>query len=514
MPDNKPLGNAEFDKRLQELTVRSGNGTIPEEESARCTSRQIGAMLGLACGDALGAPAEFQTQEWVREEFGELRDMIGGGPWNPGEWTDDTGMMLCVAEGILANPSDPVPVAGEQFLIWRRTAKDVGSTISAALSAFRGDWAQAAQSTPQVRNGKTAGNGSLMRTLPVALAYPDTQAMLLQSARLSAMTHWDSQAELCCAIYCLWIQEILEDTPLREAWHNALAKGHAVEQQGKLADDTPGPTPLPDGFWERLEAIESLEYSQLQSSGYAGYVVECLEAAVWCCLKASSLEEALVLAVNLAGEADTIAAVAGGAAGAYWRTEGIPQRWLDALYRREDVEQIAERLDALRRHRNIYSTKGLPAFNYNAITDNIIAGRNPLTQLDIETLKELGVTHIVDLRQQHEWAPPKFGVEAINVIAGNGLQRLHLEIIDMDAPTPETLEQFVAHLNKVLSQENSRVYVHCRAGMERTAAVLIAYYARKHGLEYVEALEQLREKRPIFVPLPVQERAVRQWLAS
>lgn len=68
MPDNKPLGNAEFDKRLQELTVRSGNGTIPEEESARCTSRQIGAMLGLACGDALGAPAEFQTQEWVREE--------------------------------------------------------------------------------------------------------------------------------------------------------------------------------------------------------------------------------------------------------------------------------------------------------------------------------------------------------------------------------------------------------------------------------------------------------------
>src|SRR5437773_4009630 len=120
--------------------------------------------------------------------------MGGGGVWAPGEWTDDTGMARCVAEGILPDPEDPVPEAGRRFLEWRKTAKDVGSTIGAALSAFRGNWAEAAQSIPQARQKKAAGNGSLMRTLPVALAYVDADRMLRQSARLSAMTHWDPQA--------------------------------------------------------------------------------------------------------------------------------------------------------------------------------------------------------------------------------------------------------------------------------------------------------------------------------
>lgn len=316
--------------------------------SLSLNDRILGAMLGLACGDALGAPAEFQTQQWVREEFDELRDMVGGGPWEPGEWTDDTGMTLCVARGIVANPADPVPVAGERFLEWRRTAKDVGSTISAALSAYNGDWPTAAQSTPQARTGKAAGNGSLMRTLPVALAYTQPKTMLTQSARLSAMTHWDAQAEVCCAIYCWWVAHLLEGQPLHQAWTQALAKTRTVAATEQLAADTPGPLPLPDGFWERLQNVEDLQYHQLQPSGYAGYAVECLEAAAWCCLKAPTLEEALVLCVNLAGEADTIAAVAGGVAGAHWGKDAIPARWLDALYEREMVEKAAWELGEVR----------------------------------------------------------------------------------------------------------------------------------------------------------------------
>src|SRR5207248_10504600 len=142
------------------------------------TDRLHASVLGLACGDALGAPAEFQSQVEVQKRWGRLTEMVGGGVWEPGEWTDDTGMALCVAEGILADPEDPVPEAGRRFLEWRKTAKDVGSTIGAALSAFRGDWAEAARSTPQARQGKAAGNGSLMRTLPVALAYGDPEQML------------------------------------------------------------------------------------------------------------------------------------------------------------------------------------------------------------------------------------------------------------------------------------------------------------------------------------------------
>src|SRR5438105_891803 len=89
------------------------------------------ALLALACGDALGAPAEFKSQAEVRKRWGRLTEMVGGGVWAPGEWTDDTGMALCVADGILSDPKDPVTEVGRRFLEWRKTAKDVGSTIGA-----------------------------------------------------------------------------------------------------------------------------------------------------------------------------------------------------------------------------------------------------------------------------------------------------------------------------------------------------------------------------------------------
>lgn len=306
--------------------------------------RITGALLGLACGDALGAPAEFQSQADVGARWGRLTEMVGGGPWAPGEWTDDTGMALCVAEGILAAPADPVAEIGARFLEWRRTAKDVGGTIGAALSAYRGDWPAAARSTPQARAGKAGGNGSLMRALPVALAYADPDEMLRQSARISAMTHWDPQAEVCCAVYCLWVRRLLAGEPLAPAWHAALQAGRAAADAGRRAEDTPGPAPLPTGFWERLAGSESLRYEDLQPSGYAGYVVECMEAAVWCCLRSPSLEEALIQAVNLAGEADTIAAVAGGAAGAAWGPAALSTRWLASLHQRQRLEEVAGQL--------------------------------------------------------------------------------------------------------------------------------------------------------------------------
>src|SRR3989441_2360721 len=227
------------------------------------TERIAGSLLGLAWGDALGAPAEFMSQSQLRSQWEELTEMVGGGVWAPGEWTDDTGMALCVAEGILACPDDPVEETGRRFRAWSRTAKDVGGTIQAALSAFRGDWAAAARSTPQALSGHAAGNGSLMRPLPVALAYADPAAMLRTSARLSAMTHWDPQAEVCCALYCLWVQALLNEVPLHDAWHVAWEAARAAADLGPLAPDTPGPAPLPAGFWERLAAVAAKACGQL-----------------------------------------------------------------------------------------------------------------------------------------------------------------------------------------------------------------------------------------------------------
>ncbi len=416
-----------FQQPPAKTTRRPNIESEMDRKAPNLDSRIRGALLGLACGDALGAPAEFKSQAEVKRRFGTLCEMVGGGIWKPGEWTDDTGMALCVAGGILADASDPVPETGRLFLQWQKTAKDVGSTCSAALGAFKrgaNTWPAAARSLPAVKVGRAAGNGSLMRTLPVALAYADRAEMLRQSARLSAMTHWDAQAEACCAIYNEWVARLLAGETRIDAWHSALWQ---VQREAATpvtsTREAPGMAALPTEFWPRLMRVEGLAYEDLQPSGYAGFVTECLEAAAWCVLHGESLEQTLVLAVNLAGEADTIAAVAGGAAGAYWGQNAIPPRWLEALHERERLQAAGDGLQAVREgkgdepdegpdpdgddnpeggpeggpggspetgvpvtataqqrhdHDRIYATPRLPAFNADWVARGVLAGRSRL----------------------------------------------------------------------------------------------------------------------------------------
>lgn len=334
------------------ISGTSGAPATPTEPTVPpdLTARAVGGLLGLACGDALGAPIEFKNLATVRETYGTVTDMIGGGIWAPGEWTDDTGMAICIAEGILEDPKNPVPGSGERFLAWARTAKDVGGTISAALSRFRTleDWAKASSSTPQATSGRAAGNGSLMRTLPVALAYAEPSEMLRQSARLSSMTHWDPQAELCCAIYCLWIRALLDGASIADGWQTALAETKEVAKRGILSVDTVGPSPLPEGFWERLNKVTDIGYEDLQPSGYAGYSVECLEAAAWCAIFSPDAEQAIIDVVNLAGESDTMGAVCGGVVGTYYGVDALPRRWLENLLDRKRIEKLARGLVEVR----------------------------------------------------------------------------------------------------------------------------------------------------------------------
>jgi protein tyrosine phosphatase (PTP) superfamily phosphohydrolase (DUF442 family) len=168
----------------------------------------------------------------------------------------------------------------------------------------------------------------------------------------------------------------------------------------------------------------------------------------------------------------------------------------------------------LRNHAEIYATPGLPPFQYDRVAPRVWAGRNPLTALDVQALRREGITHILDLRQPEEWAPPRFGEEALLEIERLGLVRRHLPITDMGAPLSSDLDEAVSFLEAVLAEPRTGVYVHCRAGMERTAAVLVAWWVKRHGCSYEAALAALREGRPILRPLPVQEAAVRNWLST
>jgi len=312
-------------------------------------SRFRGAVLGLATGDALGAPAEFLDQETLKAKYGTLTEMVGGGSfgWEPGQWTDDTGMMLCVAEGILESPALPIPHIGVRFIEWRKTTKDCGATCGQAITNYQlgaGAWCEAARNTSAARAGKAAGNGSLMRTLPVALAYAGESEMLLRSKEISAMTHWDAQAEICCDIYCLWVRSILQGADLRSAYFDAMNIAYREYKRGSTFAD--GEANL--AFWNRLDNAPLLSYEELQPSGYAGYCVETLEAVVNIALYSLSYGEAITECVNLAGEADTMAACLGGVLGAYYGVEAIPARWLDKLHKRDELTKVADRLLELR----------------------------------------------------------------------------------------------------------------------------------------------------------------------
>lgn len=157
----------------------------------------------------------------------------------------------------------------------------------------------------------------------------------------------------------------------------------------------------------------------------------------------------------------------------------------------------------------------IPAFQHFAIGGRIYCGRNPLSAEDVEKLRSLGITHILDLRERFEWSAPGWrGAEAVRAIEEAGIERLNLPVEDGTAPAPEVLDRADAFLDDALRRPAARVFVHCRAGQERTGAILTAHLARRHGWSYERALAALQAVNPSIQPLPWQEAVVRRWLAA
>lgn len=294
-----------------------------------------GGLYGLAVGDALGAAVEFVSRDQIRARYGTLREIVGGGWLNlrPGEWTDDTEMMLAVAEGVLADPDKPVPRIGKAFLRWRVSGPpDVGSTIRAVFQTYDRlkDWHRAAEEV-HARTGMTAGNGALMRTLPLAFAYSGVVDLYMRCMEVARMTHWDPEAGLTCFLYCCTVQGILGGARFLEAYGNALAALRKVAPPGEMGE-------VAFALADRLAGVVSWPENRLRPTGYT---VDTLACALWCAVNTKSFEEAIVRAVNLGGDADTVGAVAGGLAGVMYGYDAIPQRWLSKF----DSSQRA-RLDA------------------------------------------------------------------------------------------------------------------------------------------------------------------------
>lgn len=290
--------------------------------------RAVGALLGLAVGDALGTTLEFRQ----RDQQPHHSDITGGGPFGlkPGVWTDDTSMALALAESLEAHPDLDARDLMTRFVRWHREGAysptgrcfDIGITTRTALSKFEGSGNSIAGDTDPY----SAGNGSLMRLSPVAIRHhADADRADDVARRQSATTHAAPE----CLEACAYFARLLVRAINGEDKDSLLAPG-VWPGGGKVAS-------IAAGDWRNKSRDD------IRSSGY---VIHTLEAAMWAVARAESFEEAVVLAVNLADDADTVGAVTGQLAGALWGAQAIPAHWLNVLAWEPQIRGLSERLFA------------------------------------------------------------------------------------------------------------------------------------------------------------------------
>ncbi|HET6202763.1 MAG TPA: ADP-ribosylglycohydrolase family protein [Planctomycetota bacterium] len=293
-----------------------------------------GCLLGLAVGDALGAPLEFQTRDQIQIRHATVTEMIGGGllDLRPGETTDDTAMALALAESLVAKKGFDPADAMARYLAWYRTGpKDIGSTIRAALRHVDdgGDWKEAAVRAAEIVRGETAGNGTMVRCVPLALLrHRDPNAVIRDGAAEARLTHVDPRAGAGSAAVGVCVALALVETDRKKLLDRAF----------EVLENNPDGTPnlLPD--------VTAKREGELRPEPF---VVDTLEVALWHFLRAKNFEECLVRVVNAGGDADTIGAIAGAIGGAFWGIGAIPVRWLRTIQERTTIKALARDLHAL-----------------------------------------------------------------------------------------------------------------------------------------------------------------------
>lgn len=291
-----------------------------------------GVVLGLACGDALGRPVEFQSSQRITAEHGTLSDMIGHGTWGQpaGTITDDTAQALCIARSLSAcRGFDPGDIA-DRFVAWYESGPfDIGNMTRRSIDALRqgAAWDVAGQQVwENSPEGSNAGNGSVMRCAPLAIAYQSRPTRLVEvSCDSSLITHADPRCTYGCAVLNLTIAHLLGDETAPLA--------RALDQ---LGDDAPP---------ELTSALTPLAAGdEIASLSTSGYVIDSLQTALHDALTAASAEDAIVTAVNRGGDTDTIGAITGAVAGARFGAAALPQRWLSAIEERTELADLAQQL--------------------------------------------------------------------------------------------------------------------------------------------------------------------------
>lgn len=291
-------------------------------------------IMGLVVGDALGVPVEFRK----RDTF-IITDMTGYGTYNqpPGTWSDDSSLTLATLDSMAKlGKIDPADIM-QNFFYWLNDGMftpygevfDVGGGTRRAIARFA-NGKDAAKCGGKTRMDN--GNGALMRILPVAMLpdYPEKEADLLSVAHL---THAHFISDFACRIYAAVVENLMNGMKKEEAVFSGIEKFKGqIESVSMLSD------------FGKLIDLEWLERTFVKSSGY---VVDTLEAALWCFLNTNTYRDCVLTAVNLGEDTDTVAAVAGGLAGIYYGCggeSGVPDEWIAQIPRRDWIKGLCAEL--------------------------------------------------------------------------------------------------------------------------------------------------------------------------
>lgn len=290
-------------------------------------NRYRGCLVGLAVGDALGVPLEFSKRGYLPK----VTEMIGQGPFHlqPGEWTDDTSMALCLAQSLIECNGFDAKDQMEKYVNWMQTGYmssngrcfDIGNATKESVGRYLKFGNPYAGNTDE----SSCGNGSIMRLAPIPMLYRKNPDFWHFSENLSRTTHGHIRCMDSCVYLSMVIIRALNGEP----------------KDRLLRANDCGPR-----LCSEVSNISSGNYKnktedQIKSTGY---VIDTLEAALWAFYTTNTFEDGCIKVVNLGDDSDTVGAVYGQIAGAYYGYDSIPKKWLGKIVKLDMIVEIADKL--------------------------------------------------------------------------------------------------------------------------------------------------------------------------
>ncbi len=304
-------------------------------------------ILGLVVGDALGVPVEFTSR--AEREVDPVTGMRAYGTHNQpaGTWSDDSSMVFATLDSINQRGGIDYQDIMEKFSEWCHYGEytpfhevfDIGITVSRAIIRY-------GQGIAPVEAGGDRefdnGNGSLMRILPVCLHLYNRQKVICTSENesiytihnVSALTHAHFRSQMACGFYYFMVKAVLgQEGKLISRLQSGIDDAYSYYRQDfQNRMELENFTKLAD-----LKEFCKMPEGEIKSSGY---VIDTLEAAIWCLITTESFPEAVLKAVNLGDDTDTVGAVTGGLAGLYYGYDAIPTDWIQALQKLDWIEEL------------------------------------------------------------------------------------------------------------------------------------------------------------------------------